>query len=84
MYDALVVKDVFEEDWGFDGGMTATERIGSGLQEKFSDLFFECRVVHTELPAGLVNAVGIAKCRVTFEVQLSKSERELQKPEHEL
>lgn len=36
---------------------TAADTKESGLREKFCELLTECRVLHVEVPAGLVNVV---------------------------
>lgn len=59
--------------------MSTAEADGSGLRGKVFELKTECRAVHTEVPAGLVDVVRMAKCSITLEMQLRESDRELQR-----
>lgn len=79
MSNAVVEEKADEEDRDLDGVVTAFEADGSGLREKFRALQTEYRTKLTEIPAGLVDVMQIAKRSITLGEQLRKSDRLLQK-----
>lgn len=80
--NAIEVEEDNEEAWDFDGVMNAAEADGRSIRGKFHEIQTECQVMHTEVRAGLVDRVKMAKRNVTIEMQVNEIDRELQKTEH--
>lgn len=63
----VFILDADEEYWDLGRVTTAAEADGSGLWVKFRELQTKCLAVHTDMPAGLVDVVEIAKRIIKLE-----------------
>lgn len=77
--DAIIVEEDDGENGDFDGAVNAAEANGSGLRANFCEMQTECRAVRTDVSAGLVDVMQIAKRSITIEGQIRESDQELKK-----